>query len=116
LCRCPKIVLREDIAKAENTEKKYLGIRALSARMVRILVDAQKRSGSEISALHVQQVLRLADEGENGKVLQLPGGVDVRRDDDTLIFCRVRAAAQRANRRRSIRTRSNSAAEKPPLP
>jgi tRNA(Ile)-lysidine synthase len=86
---CPlseKSFYAEDSANAGNAEKENWGIRALSARMVRMLVDAQKRSGSEITALHVEQVLRLADEGENGKVLQLPGGVDVRRDDDTLIF------------------------------
>jgi len=31
-------------------------------------------------------VRQFAKSGENGKVLQLPGGVDVRRDDDALVF------------------------------
>jgi len=71
---------------AEFTEKKRQGPRALSARMVRLLVDEYKEAGSEIAAIHVEAVLRLAENGENGKALQLPGGVDVRRDDDWLVF------------------------------
>jgi len=39
-----------------------------------------------LTALHVNAVRELAASGENGKVLQLPGGVDVRRQDDALVF------------------------------
>lgn len=70
----------------EFTEKTNREMRALSARMVRLLVEEYKKPGSEVSAIHVDAVLRLAESGENGKILQLPGGVDVRREDDALVF------------------------------
>jgi tRNA(Ile)-lysidine synthase len=70
----------------EYAEKKGESSRAVSARMVRLLVDEHKRVGSELAAIHVEAVLRLAEDGENGKVVQLPGGVDVRREDEQLVF------------------------------
>ncbi|MBS1841784.1 MAG: tRNA lysidine(34) synthetase TilS [Acidobacteria bacterium] len=82
----------------ELSEKKKQESRALSARMVRLLVNECKETGSETAAVHVDAVLRLAESGENGKVLQLPGGVDVRRDDDWLVFLRrdARGAKKKA--------------------
>jgi len=76
----------ESAESTEDTEKSARCSRALSARMVRILVGAYKGAGSELSAAHVEAVLTLAESGENGKVLQLPGGADVRREDDALVF------------------------------
>lgn len=86
---------------AEGTEfagKRKQDTRALSSRMVRLLADEYKEAGGEISVTHVDAVLGLAKSGENGKVLQLPGGVDVRRDDDWLIFLprAARGAAKKA--------------------
>ena len=86
---------------AEGTEfagKRKKDTRALSSRMVRLLADEYKDAGGEISATHVDAVLGLAKSGENGKVLQLPGGVDVRREDDWLIFLprAARGAAKKA--------------------
>jgi tRNA(Ile)-lysidine synthase len=37
--------------------------------------------------MHVEMVLDLAERGENGSLLQLPGGVDVRREHEALVFC-----------------------------
>ena len=59
---------------------------ALASRMIRILVQRVRTKQGELSALHVEAVRELARRGENGKVLQLPGGVDVRRDDDWIVF------------------------------
>jgi len=70
----------------ERTEKKEEDSRAISTRMVRLLVDEHKKAGTELAAFHVEAVRQFAKSGENGKVLQLPGGVDVRRDDDALVF------------------------------
>jgi tRNA(Ile)-lysidine synthase len=86
---------------AEGTEfagKRKQDTRALSSRMVRLLVGEFKEAGGEISVTHVDAVLGLAKSGESGKVLQLPGGVDVRRDDDWLIFLprAARGAAKKA--------------------
>ncbi|HWY43653.1 MAG TPA: tRNA lysidine(34) synthetase TilS [Candidatus Sulfotelmatobacter sp.] len=84
----------------ENAEKREENLTALSTRIVRLLVGEHKRAGSELAAIHVEAVLQLARSGENGKVLQLPGGVDVRREDDWLVFlARASSGAQREQRR-----------------
>jgi tRNA(Ile)-lysidine synthase len=59
---------------------------ALASRMIRILVNDVRKDAGELRALHVEAVRELARSGENGKVLQLPGGVDVRRDNNMLVF------------------------------
>jgi tRNA(Ile)-lysidine synthase len=66
------------------------GARAMAKRMVRQLVKRVKPGCGELTSLHVESVLKLAEEGHSGKILQLPGGVEVRRERDLLIF---RAAA-----------------------
>ncbi len=59
---------------------------ALRGRMVRRIVkELQSRKG-ELGAGHVASVLELAQSGENGKLLRLPGGVEVRREKDALVF------------------------------
>jgi tRNA(Ile)-lysidine synthetase-like protein len=60
---------------------------ALGKRMVREIVKRVKPRAGELGAVHVNAVLHLAQTGESGKILQLPGGVEVRRDRDSLIFC-----------------------------
>lgn len=66
------------------------GARAMAKRMVRQLVRRVKPHSGELASVHVESVLHLAEEGQPGKILQLPGGVEVRRERDSLIF---RAAA-----------------------
>jgi tRNA(Ile)-lysidine synthase len=60
---------------------------AFGGRMVRRIVGEMKPRAGEIGVGHVQSVLDLARSGENGKRLQLPGGVEVRREHDSLVFC-----------------------------
>jgi tRNA(Ile)-lysidine synthase len=62
------------------------GARAMAKRMVRQLVKRVKPGSGELTALHVESVLKLAEEGHSGKILPLPGGVEVRRERDSLIF------------------------------
>lgn len=62
------------------------GARAMAKRMVRQLVKRVKRGSGELTSLHVESVLKLAEEGHSGQILQLPGGVEVRRERDALIF------------------------------
>ncbi|HET6932573.1 MAG TPA: tRNA lysidine(34) synthetase TilS [Candidatus Acidoferrum sp.] len=62
------------------------GARAMAKRMVRQLVKRVKPGCGELTSLHVESVLKLAEEGHSGKVLQLPGGVEVRRERDSLVF------------------------------
>lgn len=50
-------------------------------------IVAQLKSGSsQISAVHLAAIVRLARRGETGKRLQLPGGVDALREKDALLF------------------------------
>jgi tRNA(Ile)-lysidine synthase len=59
---------------------------AMSKRMIRLLVKKVKPRSGQLSALHVDAVLRLARLQDSGKSLQLPGGVEVRREHDSLVF------------------------------
>jgi tRNA(Ile)-lysidine synthase len=54
--------------------------------MVRRIVKEVKPRAGQLGAEHVRAVLKLAEHGENGKRLQLPGGLLVRREHDSLIF------------------------------
>jgi len=58
----------------------------LAKRMVRQLVMQIKPRVGELGSLHVEAVLHLAAHGHSGQILQLPGGVEVRRERDALIF------------------------------
>jgi tRNA(Ile)-lysidine synthase len=60
---------------------------ALRKRMVREIVKHVKPRAGELGALHVNAVVHLAKCGHSGKILQLPGGVEVRRERDSLVFC-----------------------------
>src|SRR2546423_1031910 len=60
---------------------------AMRARLVRRIVKAIKPRAGQMSSVHVDAVLALAERGSNGTTLQLPGEVDVRREDDRLLFC-----------------------------
>src|SRR5229473_2185101 len=66
----------------ERAEKNF----AVSGRMVRRIVGELKPREGQLNAEHVRAVLELAERGENGKRLQLPGGLAVRREHDLLIF------------------------------
>src|SRR5262249_54106140 len=56
--------------------------RALGKRLIRRAFAKLAPVHGQLTLQHTQQILQLADSGENGKVLQLPGAVDVRRDED----------------------------------
>jgi tRNA(Ile)-lysidine synthase len=73
----------ERAASAENQKRQA---RALAKRLVRNLVEELKPRVGQCNARHVQAVLELAEHGENGKSLPLPGGIEVRRERDTLVF------------------------------
>lgn len=66
----------------------------LSARVIRLIAQKVRSKPGQWSADHIQKVLDLARRGESGKLLQMPGGIEVRRDRDSLIFC-ARAFAEK---------------------
>jgi len=59
---------------------------AMSKRLIRLLVEKVKPRSGQLSSVHVDAVLGLALRAEGGKQLQLPGGVEVRRERDWLCF------------------------------
>jgi tRNA(Ile)-lysidine synthase len=68
------------------SSRELLGPPSICRRMVRCIVKDRKPRTGELGAKQVEAVLNLAESGENGKSLQLPGGVEVRRDRDELLF------------------------------
>jgi tRNA(Ile)-lysidine synthase len=54
--------------------------------MVRRIVESIKPRQGQLGAGHVDAVLRLAHSGHSGSSLALPGGVEVRKDRDALVF------------------------------
>jgi hypothetical protein len=62
-------------------------LRALSSRLILDLASQVKPRSGQLTASHVHSVLQLAEKGEPGKSLQLPGGLRVRREHDALLFC-----------------------------
>jgi hypothetical protein len=58
-----------------------------SALTYRIVAQLKDQHG-QLSAGHLDSVLRLAQSGQPGKRIQLPGGVDVLREKDSLLFRR----------------------------
>jgi tRNA(Ile)-lysidine synthase len=76
---------------------------ALTKRMLRRLMEESKAKengrSAQITAQHVAAALQLAEHGQNGKTLQLPG-VELRRERDNLLFSpRQRTRAARAGQR-----------------
>ncbi|OLB35335.1 MAG: tRNA lysidine(34) synthetase TilS [Acidobacteria bacterium 13_2_20CM_57_17] len=74
----------------EFAEKK----KALSTRMVRQIVEKVKPRAGQLGANHVEAVLELARSGQSGNSISLPGGVEVRKDRDALVFQAVENAAR----------------------
>jgi tRNA(Ile)-lysidine synthase len=59
---------------------------ALSKRMVRHIIASVKPRAGQLGAKHVEAALELARSGQNGSSLALPGGVEVRKERDALVF------------------------------
>jgi len=65
--------------------------------MVRRIVEKVKPRAGQLGANHVEAVLKLARNGQNGSSLALPGGVEVRKERDALVFQAVENAGERAS-------------------
>ncbi|MGB8472591.1 MAG: tRNA lysidine(34) synthetase TilS [Candidatus Acidiferrum sp.] len=70
----------------KNAEERDGKFEALTKRMLRRLIEECKRGTGQITARHVAAVQDLARHGQNGKSLPLPGGVEIRRERDELVF------------------------------
>jgi tRNA(Ile)-lysidine synthase len=60
--------------------------RVLQARLIQEIAAKVRKRGGQISAGHIETIVQLAEEGQPGKLLQLPGGIDVLRETDALQF------------------------------
>ena len=65
---------------------------AISKRMIRGLVKRVKPRSGQLSRGHVDAVLHLARQPDSGKSFHLPGGVEVRRERDSLCFRPLQAS------------------------
>jgi tRNA(Ile)-lysidine synthase len=80
-------------AEKRKTERPYVGgCRPLTERLIRRLYEAVKGDCRGLSAQNVEEVIRLATESSSGKHLELPGGIQVGREFDELIFTASGAA------------------------
>ncbi|MGC1617614.1 MAG: tRNA lysidine(34) synthetase TilS [Candidatus Acidiferrum sp.] len=79
-------IYTEDTEGAEDTEKGEKNS-ALTKRMLFRLIEERKRDTGQINAQHIAAAMDLARHGESGKLLQLPGGVELRREREELVFC-----------------------------
>ncbi|HEV2195166.1 MAG TPA: tRNA lysidine(34) synthetase TilS [Candidatus Acidoferrum sp.] len=68
----------------EDTEKS--DFIALSKRLIRRIIGRVKPRQGELGASHVDAVLDLARTGRNGSSLMLPGGAEVRKEREALLF------------------------------
>ena len=97
-------IRREALAKLA-TEPDLLKIveqnRAMAKRLVRQLVAAVKPRPGQLSATHVDAVLHLASGSESGKSIQLPGGVEVRRESELLRFKATRDGKRAMEKRKA---------------
>jgi len=59
---------------------------APSKRLVRWIVEEMKPREGQVSASHVEAVLKLARSAESSSALPLPGGLEVRRERSALLF------------------------------
>jgi tRNA(Ile)-lysidine synthase len=80
------IAMEAEVSKATSPQ------RALTERLVRRLYERSRGDRRELSARHVEQVIRLALESTSGRRAVLPGGIVVERNFDTLVFSRPETA------------------------
>jgi len=58
----------------------------LRARLIQEIAGRVRTHRGQILAGHIDAIIRLAQAGEPGKRSQIPGGIDVRRERDALVF------------------------------
>lgn len=94
-----KIVIADLLDPAEKNlflpYESFGASRAFSKRLIRAMVSGVKPRPGQLTAAHTEEVLRFAKHGQSGKSLQLPGGVEVRRERDALVFCASRTGSNK---------------------
>lgn len=98
------------VSRGEEKNSQEGAFEALTKRMVRRLIEERKQGTGQITAQHIGAVLELARHGQNGKAVQLPGGAEVRRERDLLVF------HARDSERNVMRARTEAQGVRKPLP
>src|SRR5215472_5028221 len=94
----PRTASRNHPENSEEQEGITIASTGVRKRMVRHIIARIKPRQGQLGANHVDAVLELARNGQNGTSLSLPGGVEVRRDRDALVFRAVENAKASAAR------------------
>jgi tRNA(Ile)-lysidine synthase len=94
------------LASLQGASARRRSLAALSKRLVRHLVALVKDGPAQLSALHVENVLHLAEHSLSGRKVELPGGVVVEKCLDRLVF---RLPGQSTLRAGSPETESSAA-------
>jgi tRNA(Ile)-lysidine synthase len=76
--------------------------RALKTRALRNIVATTKTRGGQLSLEHVESLLELAEQQESGKKIQLPGGVEILRERETLRFRAIDDNPQSRSKKSSV--------------
>jgi len=80
---------------------------SLQKRIVRHIVESIKPRAGQLGAKHVQAVLEFARSGQSGSFLELPGGVEARRERDELVFQAIGTAKLEAAREENAKYEYN---------
>ncbi len=88
----PGSARRNHLANGEEQGRTSINSTGVRKRMVRHVVAQMKLRHGQLGANHVDAVLELARSGQNGTSLSLPGGVEVRKDREELVFRTVQNA------------------------
>jgi tRNA(Ile)-lysidine synthase len=75
-----------EILESAHQARKEASALALSKRLIRKIVEHLKARPGQLGAAHVGAVLELACDARSGSSLSLPGGVEVRKHRDELVF------------------------------
>src|SRR5262249_2759862 len=58
----------------------------LQSSLIQEIVERTRQKRGQILSGHIERIVQLAKDGEPGKRLQMPGGIDVLRERDALVF------------------------------
>jgi tRNA(Ile)-lysidine synthase len=74
------------LSKGGGLEPTQPQTKAITRRIIRQIIHQAKPHSGQLTAAQVDAILNLAEHGENGKSLPLPGRIEVRREHNKLIF------------------------------
>ena len=92
LMTMPGVSARETAHLAIRTSTSSAPWRPLTERLIRRLYEKVRGDRRELSSRHVEQVIHLVTESSSGRRVQLPGGIQAKREFGRLVFSHARTA------------------------